>query len=185
MATKRNKKAKTTTTTAQSGTSKTKKSEKEFPGYPKYGAEEDITRNSKRVDENLDDEVLTQVKHQEEPKRGKLKPDEGKAQSSESIDEETDLDGTKPNANGKFDVDNEDLEALGPKDLSLDMGDDEQLKHRNRPVDFTGEDLDVPGSELDDDQEEVGSEDEENNTYSLGGDDKNNLEEGQEHEGSL
>lgn len=33
-----------------------------------------------------------------------------------------------------------------------------------------GEDLDVPGSELDDQQEALGSEDEENNFYSLGGD---------------
>lgn len=33
-----------------------------------------------------------------------------------------------------------------------------------------GEDLDVPGAELDDEQEEIGSEDEENNFYSLGGD---------------
>ncbi|MNJ90717.1 hypothetical protein D3C87_83540 [compost metagenome] len=30
--------------------------------------------------------------------------------------------------------------------------------------------LDVPGSELDDEQEETGNEDEENNYYSLGGD---------------
>lgn len=37
--------------------------------------------------------------------------------------------------------------------------------------------LDVPGSELDDEEEEVGSEDEENNYYSLGGDNHNNLEE--------
>lgn len=34
----------------------------------------------------------------------------------------------------------------------------------------TGDDLDVPGAELDDQQEEVGSEDEENNYYSLGAD---------------
>ncbi len=40
-----------------------------------------------------------------------------------------------------------------------------------------GSDLDVPGSELDDQQESVGSEDEENNYYSLGGDDHNNLDE--------
>jgi hypothetical protein len=33
---------------------------------------------------------------------------------------------------------------------------------------MTGSDLDVPGSELDDDQEIIGSEDEENNYYSLG-----------------
>ena len=40
-----------------------------------------------------------------------------------------------------------------------------------------GEDLDVPGSELDDEQESIGSEDEENNYYSLGEDYLNDLEE--------
>ncbi len=43
--------------------------------------------------------------------------------------------------------------------------------------DVTGSDLDIPGSELDDDQEQIGSEDEENNYYSLGGDDHNDLDE--------
>jgi hypothetical protein len=43
--------------------------------------------------------------------------------------------------------------------------------------DFTGIDLDIPGSELDDDLELIGSEDEENNYYSLGGDNHNDLEE--------
>ncbi len=43
--------------------------------------------------------------------------------------------------------------------------------------DVSGDDLDVPGSELDDAQEAVGSEDEENNYYSLGGDNHNDLEE--------
>ena len=38
-------------------------------------------------------------------------------------------------------------------------------------------DLDVPGAELDDAEEAVGSEDEENNYYSIGGDDHNDLEE--------
>ncbi|MCW3102877.1 MAG: hypothetical protein JWO09_1317 [Bacteroidetes bacterium] len=75
------------------------------------------------------------------------------------------------------DVTKEDLEALGPKDLSMDMGDDEDLKHRVHPVDFTGKDLDVPGAELDDAQEKKGSEDEENNSYSIGGDAHDNLEE--------
>ncbi len=36
--------------------------------------------------------------------------------------------------------------------------------------DVSGGDLDVPGSELDDEQERIGNEDEENNSYSLGGD---------------
>jgi hypothetical protein len=41
----------------------------------------------------------------------------------------------------------------------------------------SGSDLDVPGSELDDKQENVGSEDEENNYFSIGGDDHDDLEE--------
>jgi len=43
--------------------------------------------------------------------------------------------------------------------------------------DETGDDLDIPGAELDDEEEEIGSEDEENNYYSLGGDNHDNLEE--------
>ncbi|MBC7651816.1 MAG: hypothetical protein H7101_08710 [Deinococcales bacterium] len=37
--------------------------------------------------------------------------------------------------------------------------------------------LDIPGSELDDNNEAIGEEDEENNYYSIGGDNHNNLEE--------
>lgn len=73
----------------------------------------------------------------------------------------------------------EDKEALGPKDLSLDGGDDEQLLDRVDPVDFDGTELDVPGRNLDDDQEDRGAEDEENNHYSLGSDDNDQLERGE------
>lgn len=37
-------------------------------------------------------------------------------------------------------------------------------------LDASGKDLDVPGSESDDSNEDIGEEDEENNPYSLGGD---------------
>ena len=43
--------------------------------------------------------------------------------------------------------------------------------------DRTGSDLDVPGSEMDDEQENDGREDEENDYYSIGGDNHNDLEE--------
>ncbi len=49
----------------------------------------------------------------------------------------------------------------------------------NNIPDTVASDEDVPGSELDDEQEQIGSEDEENNYYSLGGDEHNNLEENQ------
>jgi len=40
-----------------------------------------------------------------------------------------------------------------------------EISYKN---DLSAEDLDIPGSELDDEQENIGSEDEENNFYSLG-----------------
>ncbi len=79
------------------------------------------------------------------------------------------------------DVTEEDLQALGPKDLSLDMGEDEELlKNRVWPVDMAGKDLDVPGSEGagDTSDEAIGPEDEENDYYSLGGDEKEDNMEG-------
>lgn len=42
------------------------------------------------------------------------------------------------------------------------------------------EGLDIPGAELDDSQEEIGSEDEENNYYSLGSDNNDNLEQSED-----
>jgi hypothetical protein len=50
---------------------------------------------------------------------------------------------------------------------------------KNFTDDVSGSDLDVPGAELDNEQENIGSEDEENNHYSLGGDNHENLEEDQ------
>ncbi len=41
----------------------------------------------------------------------------------------------------------------------------------------SGDDLDIPGEELDDAEELIGEEDEENNYYSIGGDNHDNLEE--------
>ena len=52
-------------------------------------------------------------------------------------------------------------------------------KHNEKSFneDKSGSDLDIPGSELDDAQENTGNEDEENNGYSIGGDNHNDLEE--------
>ena len=68
-----------------------------------------------------------------------------------------------------------------PSDPSADP--DAKLDHelsdeiKELEGDFFGTDLDVPGSELDDEQEETGNEDEENNYYSIGGDNHTDLEE--------
>lgn len=53
----------------------------------------------------------------------------------------------------------------------------DQSNRKNYAEGMSGDDLDVPGAELDNEMEEIGSEDEENNYYSLGGDNHNNLEE--------
>jgi hypothetical protein len=70
--------------------------------------------------------------------------------------------------------------ALNPEDISKKKTLNEKAESRNE-IGFedvlTGSDLDVPGSELDDQQERLGSEDEENNYYSLGGDNHNDLDE--------
>jgi hypothetical protein len=52
-----------------------------------------------------------------------------------------------------------------------------KMNEKDFEEDMTGNDLDVPGAELDDVQENIGSEDEENNYYSLGGDDHDDLDE--------
>lgn len=91
---------------------------------------------------------------------------------------ETDLENLKsPEELAKeAEVTEEDLEALGPEDLSMDMGEDEQLKQRVDEVDFEGKDLDIPGRSMDDDLEDIGAEDEENNHYSLGSESNEELE---------
>lgn len=52
-----------------------------------------------------------------------------------------------------------------------------QMNEKDFADDVSGSDLDIPGSELDDELEIIGSEDEENNLYSIGGDNHNDLEE--------
>lgn len=54
----------------------------------------------------------------------------------------------------------------------------EPLNEKSFGEERSGDDLDVPGSELDDSMEEIGEEDEENNDYSLGSADNDNVTEG-------
>ena len=65
------------------------------------------------------------------------------------------------------------------KEKSLDNEED-VAKRKQGQDEGPGEDLDVPGAELDDANEGIGEEDEENNYYSLGGDAHDNLEEDQQ-----
>ena len=71
---------------------------------------------------------------------------------------------------------------LDPEDVSKTKDFDETdtvgtYNEKDFRDDVSGSDLDVPGSELDDSQENIGSEDEENNYFSLGGDGHTTLDE--------
>jgi hypothetical protein len=82
------------------------------------------------------------------------------------------------------DVTSEEKELLRRSAESMSSEDDEARRQvlpdntdndgdpLNENVNVSGSDLDVPGSEEDDTDEEIGEEDEENNSYSLGGDRK-------------
>lgn len=77
----------------------------------------------------------------------------------------------------EFDIDPEDISK---KKNSIQIDNTSELNEKDFEKDQTAEDLDIPGTELDDDLENIGSEDEENNYYSLGGDDHNDLDENKE-----
>ena len=71
---------------------------------------------------------------------------------------------------------------LNPEDITkkkdpVERGTFGKMNERGLEDDLIGKDLDIPGAELDDDLEDIGQEDEENNYYSLGGDNHEDLEE--------
>lgn len=93
--------------------------------------------------------------------------------------------GTNPEGYPLYPV-SEDIYNQSKEEPNIDPEDITRLKDPNEPGkknekdfedDVSGSDLDVPGSEDDDEAENRGSEDEENNHYSLGGDEMNGLEE--------
>ena len=72
------------------------------------------------------------------------------------------------------------VDEIDPDDitrLKAPNEDPDAPNEKNFLNDMTGEDLDIPGNEADESNLGGGIEDEENNYYSLGGDDNNALEE--------
>ena len=70
---------------------------------------------------------------------------------------------------------------INPEDTSKtkEPNSNNSLRRENLDDEYNENDLDIPGAELDDHQKDIGNEDEENNYYSLGGDDHISLEEDQ------
>lgn len=149
-------------------------SDEDLPGYPHYPAEEDMLNPSNTMERvDADVEFITRAGNLSEadmPTGNSLSPvNDMELPVADDMDDEDDLQivpGTEA------DVTKEYLLLLGPKDQDMDMGEDEELQNKGFPLGVTGADLDTPGEELDDMNEDIGEEDEENNYYSLGGDNK-------------
>ena len=152
--------------------------DEDFPGYPHYPAQEDIMNpdnNTGRVEVDVDN--LTRSNTVDALHINTISgvaPVEGI--TSEVIPDEMDddlgiVEGTEA------DVTAEDLMMLGARDADMDMGEDEELALRGwKPK--TGTDLDIPDADMNDEAADaMGQGDEENSYYSLGGDNKDALEE--------
>lgn len=153
--------------------------EKEFPGYPSYPASDDITGNASKVkaDEygtlntRIDANSTTgEAAEQRAPDVPRPK-NADEAPSDADVTEEDIAILTATTQNKDLDDPDEEMPIL---DTTDDDGD--PLNEPMPAYNSAGADLDVPGSELDDGNENIGEEDEENNYYSLGGDNKERLE---------
>jgi hypothetical protein len=111
-------------------------------------------------------------------KSDKLNPTKSKA----VVDEENNFEGYPVYPKSEDIYKNfQEEEEINPEDISKTKEPNSTNASRRKDLeDESGKkDLDIPGAELDDLQEDIGNEDEENNYYSLGGDDHLDLEEDQ------
>lgn len=184
---------------------KNKDVKNDLPGYPHYPAREDITdpRNN-NGEVNFNEERIEMPEASDIPGQEHITPaplgmmadttassddEEGIVNGRDIFEGEDELNivmGTEA------DVTDEDLQILGPRDGDMDMGEDEEINAHgldNTDLDgemlnenagtlaATGDDLDIPkGDENLDDA--LGQGDEENDYYSLGSDDNDNITEG-------
>ena len=136
----------------------------DFPGYPHYPASEDImnpANNLQRVPVDVENLAPSGALPNQATTKKSASGDLGS--SHQSDDEIRIVPGTEA------DVTREDLRLLSATEGPY--------ANASNATTVTGEDLDVPGADADDPNEDIGEEDEENNYYSLGGDNHENLEE--------
>ncbi len=152
------------------------KVDEDFPGYPHYPAKDDILNPEnklERVDMDVDNISLS---------NNTLNNASGISKNITGVDNESLEEDILANAEinkrpNDSDITEEDLIVLGSKDDDMDNGEDETLKSHGW-LPSTGEDIDLPIDE--NAKEKPGMEDEENDYYSLRGDDKSGLEENDE-----
>jgi hypothetical protein len=144
------------------------RSNEEYPGYPHYPPSEDIMNPAnqfKRVSVDVENLAPAGSLPNQQSSKSEAKADQA---STIPVHASTDDDinivpGTEA------DVTREDLHLLNATEGPY--------AETSGATTVTGEDLDVPGADQDDPNEDIGEEDEENNYYSLGGDNHENLEE--------
>jgi hypothetical protein len=140
------------------------KIDQDFPGYPHYPAKEDIMdqrTDTHRVDMDVENipanrnttGVNQRFSNDSDRKRAEnaMQPQPGSGNDDLGI-----------KMGNEADVTDDELAVLNATDAEI-----------GTPQNISNEDLadlDVPGSDLDDENESIGEEDEENNYYSLGGD---------------
>jgi hypothetical protein len=166
----------------ENGTSSNEKNDegKKFPGYPHYNKNEDIMSGGEvRIETELDDvpkNITVPATTQAVPERNSSPdglPEENATQQSpaaKSLKEKAAINFNESDDDEIEFVEGTEADVTAEEIDELDR--DGLTDHNFHPAE-----LDVPGAELDDSKEEIGEEDEENNYYSLGGDDKENLEE--------
>jgi hypothetical protein len=141
------------------------KTDQDFPGYPHYPAKEDIMdqrTDTHRVD--MDVEGLpsghnaTGVSQRFMAGQDRQRAENAMTPQPGLGDDDMDL-----KMGNEADVNEDDLVALQSTDAEIGTP-------QNVSNEELESDLDIPGSELDDNAEKIGEEDEENNYYSLGGD---------------
>jgi len=139
------------------------KTDQDFPGYPHYPAKEDIMdqrTDSHRVDvdvENIPSNKNTTGVSQ------RFLAGQDRDRAANAMQPGLGNDELEIKMGTDADVTDDDLAALNSIDAEIGLPQNVSNEELNT-------DLDIPGSELDDENESIGEEDEENNYYSLGGD---------------
>jgi hypothetical protein len=145
-----------------------------FPGYPHYPAKDDITN----AGNNSGKEELAEERVYRENKTDNFDTRESDTQFVSGTDADVTSEDLRMLDAAEQNMDTPDSENLMASSLdSVDDDGDPLNEDSSLADDMTGEDLDVPGSGDDDADERIGEEDEENNYYSLGGDNHESQEE--------
>jgi len=151
-----------TKTKAMSTDNQQQQNDKDFPGYPHYPAGEDITRPGNSGGRAYNSEP--------QPDPADNNTTDGETNIVMGTDADVTEDDRRLLDQSEQGMADGDEAALINSALDNEDDDGDKLNEDGFEDDMTGGDLDIPGAEDDNADENIGEEDEENNYYSLGGD---------------